>query len=749
MESEMKKIASRIKDLREVFELTEAQMAEITKVSLEQYLKAERGEVDFTFGFLHRLAKYFEIDIAELISGDSPKLKGFQIVRKGEGMPLERRKGFTYLHLAPFFREKKAEPFMVTAKYRKEEQEREIPISMHNDQEFDLIIRGKLKFVINGTETILSEGDSAYYDANLPHGMIAYEEDCQFLSVIIKQELKTETNVDDITKVVQNNLPTKHKVYEDFIKTYEDDNGKLLNIEFCEKDNYNFAYDVVDKIGEKDPNKVAMLWLSKAKQKRVFTFAELSKLSNKCANYFTSIGIKKGDKVMLVLKRHYQFWIAILALHKLGAVTIPATNLLTEKDFTYRFDAGDVVAVVCTTDGITAEECEKSLLSEPRNIVKIATGEREGWQNFDIEIEKFSDKMERVETHKSEPMLMYFTSGTTGYPKIAAQAHTYSLGHFVTAKYWHNVDEDGVHLTISDTGWGKAVWGKLYGQWLNEATVFTYDFDKFDANDILPLFKEYNITTFCAPPTMYRFFIKEDLAKYDLSSLKTATIAGEALNPEVYEQFFKATGLKLMEGFGQTETTLTVANLKGTVPKPGSMGKPNPQYDIDIIDKDGVSAKVGEVGEIVVKTDKKIPYGLFLGYYKNQDKTNDVWKNNAYHTGDMAWKDEDGYFWYVGRDDDLIKSSGYRIGPFEIESVIMELPYVLECAVVGAPHETRGQVVKAVIVLKGSAPSEEIRKEIQDYVKHHTAPYKYPRIIEFRESLPKTISGKIIRNEIR
>ncbi len=385
----------------------------------------------------------------------------------------------------------------------------------------------------------------------------------------------------------------------------------------------------------------------------------------------------------------------------------------------------------------------------------MAHGTRDGWKNFDEEIEKCSDVFERPTDPAelscgSDPNLMFFTSGTTGYPKIATHSHKYGLGHFITARYWHNVDPNGVHFTISDTGWGKALWGKLYGQWLSETCVFVYDFDRFDANKILPMFKKYNITTFCAPPTMFRFFIKEDLSKFDLSSIKYATVAGEALNPEVYNQFLKATGVKLMEGFGQTETTLAIGNFVGMTAKPGSMGKPSILYDIDIILPDGTSAKNGETGEIVIRTDKNIPCGLFCGYYKDEEKTAAAWSDNIYHTGDTAWRDEDGYYWYVGRVDDLIKSSGYRIGPFEIESVIMELPYVLECGVSAAPDPIRGQVVKASIVLtKGTVGTDELKKEIQNYVKEHTAPYKYPRIVEFRDELPKTISGKIRRVELK
>ncbi|MFA6948897.1 MAG: AMP-binding protein, partial [Eubacteriales bacterium] len=496
------------------------------------------------------------------------------------------------------------------------------------------------------------------------------------------------------------------------------------------------------------------------KVERRFTFGDISRLSNKAANYFASLGIKRGDRVMLVMKRHYQFWIAIMGLCKLGAVVVPATNLLMQHDFDYRFNAAGISALICTADGQVAHEAELALPVSPTMKTRIiVNGTRDGWNDFE-DFSKFPDTFPRTaETPCGDDnMLMFFTSGTTGYPKIAMHSHTYPLAHYVTAKYWHTVDPDGIHFTISDTGWGKALWGKLYGQWLCGGAVFTYDFDKFDAHDILPMFAKYNITTFCAPPTMYRFFIKEDLSKYDMSSIKHGTVAGEALNPEVYEQFLKSTGVRLMEGFGQTETTLTVANLVGMTPKPGSMGKPSPMYNIEILDPDGKPVKTGDTGEICVKVPENgRQVGLYLGYYSetepdhvNRALTDAAWYDGYYHTGDMAWRDEDGYLWYVGRGDDLIKSSGYRIGPFEIESVIMELPYVLEVAVTAVPDEIRGQVVKATIVpVKGTTVTDALKKDVQDYVKHHTAPYKYPRIVEFVDELPKTISGKIQRAQIR
>lgn len=545
------------------------------------------------------------------------------------------------------------------------------------------------------------------------------------------------------------------RIYEKFVTVEEDEKGSLKSLNFHPPENFNFAFDVMDALAEKCPDKRALVWVSKDKKNINFTFAQLREYSNRAANLFAAKGIKKGDRVMLVLKRHYQFWFSILGLHKLGAVVIPATNQLMKKDFVYRFNAAGVSAIVATQDDGVPEHIEASLPESPTVHTKlIVNGGREGWEDFDALLMQQSTEFERpageAGTVISDPMLMYFTSGTTGYPKIATQSFDYALGHFVTAHYWQNVDPDGIHFTISDTGWGKAVWGKLYGQWLSETAVFVYDFDRFHAEDILPLFSQYGITTFCAPPTMYRFFIQEDLGKYDLSSLQHCTIAGEALNPEVFNKFYQYTGLKLMEGFGQTETALLIANLRGMTPKPGSMGKPCPQYDVDLVDSDGNPVATGEVGEIVVRTDKGKPFGLFSGYYRNEDLTKEAWHDGLYHTGDMAWKDEDGYFWYMSRTDDVIKSSGYRIGPFEIESVLMEHPSVVECAVTGVPDPLRGFAVKATIVLaKGYTPSDTLKKELQTYVKDQTAPYKYPRVVEFVSELPKTISGKIKRAEIR
>mgnify|MGYP000323689405 FL=1 len=747
----LKEVAKRIREMREICDITETDMAKKTEVSLEDYRAYENGELDFPFTFIHKCSLAFGIGITDLLEGQSAHLSSYTVTRKGQGQETAKEDGIEIQNLAPLFRKKIAEPYWVRYEYSEELQNKPIHLTKHSGQEFDFVMSGRLKVQIGENVEYLSEGDSIYYNSSTPHGMIAVDgRDCLFVAVVLPGEDVKENVIRDT--IVSAHSGNKEYVSSKFVECTEAENGALQKIEFKNEDKFNFAFDIVDEIAKKAPEKLAMLHIDKHKVERRFTFNDMKRASNQCANYFKSLGIKKGDRVMLVLKRHYQFWYAILALHKLGAVAIPATNLLQEHDFDYRFNAAEVSAIVCTADGDVAHQVDLAEPASPTLKTKILVGgEREGWHNFDEEFPLFSAHFYRTEDTAcgNDLMLMFFTSGTTGYPKIAAHNYKYALGHYVTAKYWHGVDENGLHFTISETGWGKALWGKLYGQWLCEGAVFTYDFDRFDAADILPMFAKYHITTFCAPPTMLRMMIKQDISQYDLSSIKHMTTAGEALNPEVYRQFEKATGLQIMEGFGQTELTLMIANLMGNSHKLGSMGKPTPAYDVDILDPDGNPVPDGETGEIVVKTSDKVPCGLFAGYYKNQEKTDEVWHDGYYHTGDTAWRDEDGFYWYVGRVDDVIKSSGYRIGPFEIESVIMELPYVLECGVSAAPDEVRGQVVKASIVLvKGTEPTEELKKEIQDYVKHHTAPYKYPRIVVFKDELPKTISGKIQRNKL-
>jgi acetyl-CoA synthetase len=538
---------------------------------------------------------------------------------------------------------------------------------------------------------------------------------------------------------------TEFKDFEDFKANYE------LTV----PKNFNFAYDVVDGWAAIDPNKRALLWTNDQGKSHSYTFGEIKEITDRTAGYFSSLGIRKGDMVMAILKRRAEFWFTIIALHKIGAVIIPATHLLTKKDIVYRANAADIKAIVSDGDELIIGHINAALPESPslEKLISIGPFIPEGWEDFHQGIAAAKPFERPAEpTQNSDPLIVSFTSGTTGNPKMVMLDSVYPLAHILTASYWHNLREDSIHLTIADTGWLKAVWGKLYGQWLAGATVFVYDHEKFTPADMLSMLSKYKVTSLCAPPTIFRFLIREDLTKYDLSSLEWCTIAGEALNPEVYNQFHKLTGIKLREAYGQSETTVIVVTTPWVEPKPGSMGLPSPQYDVDLITPDGRSAEAGEQGQIVIRYGDKYPVGLFKGYYRNEALTNEAMIDGVYYTGDLAWRDEDGYYWFVGRADDVIKSSGYRIGPFEVESALMTHPAVVECAVTGVPDEIRGQVVKATVILSKEykdKASEALIKELQNHVKEVTAPYKYPRVIEFVEELPKTISGKIRRVEIR
>ena len=527
------------------------------------------------------------------------------------------------------------------------------------------------------------------------------------------------------------------------------------NLHFKIPENFNFAYDVMDVWAEEKPDKIAMIWTDDEGHEKFFTYKDLKLQSDQTASYFASLGIGHGDMVMLILKRRYEWWLSMLALHKLGAVAIPATHMLTKHDIIYRNNRASVKAIVCVGDSYVLTQIEEAMPESPtvETLISIGPEVPDGFHDLHKEWEHAPTFVRPEHPNSNEDtMLMYFTSGTSGEPKMVAHDFLYALGHLVTGAFWHNLSEDSIHLTVADTGWGKAVWGKFYGQWFAGATVFVFDHDKFTADKILRKIEQYHITSFCAPPTVYRFMIREDFSKYDLSSLRYCCTAGEALNPAVYNKFFELTGIKMKEGFGQTETTMTLGTMPWTEPKPGSMGLPNPQYDIDLLKPDGTPCEDGEKGQIVIRVGDRKPIGLFKEYYRDEALTRQVWHDGIYYTGDMAWRDEDGYYWFVGRIDDVIKSSGYRIGPFEVESALMTHPAVVECAITGVPDSIRGMVVKATVVLgkewKDKA-GDALIKELQNHVKHETAPYKYPRIIEFVDELPKTISGKIRRVEIR
>ena len=537
---------------------------------------------------------------------------------------------------------------------------------------------------------------------------------------------------------------TAFESQEDFVKNFK------VNV----PNNFNFGYDVVDAWAAEEPERKALCWTNDKGDHIDFTFAEMKKYTDQTASYFQSLGIGHGDMVMLILKRRYEFWFSIIALHKLGAVVIPATHLLTKKDIAFRANAADIKMIVVAGEEEITKHVIDAMPDSPtvKTLVSVGPDIPEGFDDFDKGIEQAAPFVRPLHANSNEDIsIMYFTSGTTGNPKMVAHDFTYPLGHIVTASYWQNVQENGLHLTVADTGWGKAVWGKLYGQWLAGCGVFVYDHEKFTPADMLEMVSRYKVTSFCAPPTIYRFMILEDFSKYDLSSLKYCTVAGEPLNAEVYNRFLKLTGIQLKEGFGQTESVVSIAAFPWMETKPGSMGIPNPSYDVRLWHPEDRLCEDGEIGEIVIYTGKNIPAGLFKEYYRDPEQTVSSWYDDYYHTGDLAWRDEDGYYWFVGRADDVIKSSGYRIGPFEVESALMTHPAVVECAVTAVPDEIRGQVVKASVILaeKYRPGSEELVKEIQDHVKHTTAPYKYPRIVEFVTELPKTISGKIRRVEIR
>ena len=759
IEFKLQEMAQRIKTLREILGLSPAEMALKTGISVAEYLECEAGNSDLNFAFLYRCALALNVDVTDIIEGTSPRLAGYTVTRSGEGQQIQKAHGMTYFNLAAAFKNRIAEPLYVVSEFDPKTQNADIELTTHEGQECDIVVKGALKVQVGDHVEVLHAGDSIYYDSSVPHGMVAVENaDCAFYAFVLNPASEPMEHIVHAGSRDVNLAPVKKKaveiprVWQEFVKPVENEQGVLTAISFQGEDKFNFAFDIIDRLGREKPEKLAMLHIGKDKSEHRFTFRNMKDASNQTANYFKSLGIKKGDKVMLILKRHYQFWFAMLALHKLGAVAIPASNQLKEHDMTYRLNKAGIKMVVCTADDGVPEEMDKAAMESPCLQTKVIVGgQRAGWRNFDEEYSLYTRHLDRPEDAPcgEDPMLMYFTSGTTGNPKLAMHNYKYPLGHFITAKYWHCVNPEGLHLTVADSGWAKCAWGKLYGQWLCEAGLFVYDFDRFDANDILPMFAKYGITTFCAPPTILRMLIKQDLSRFDLSSIEHMTTAGEALNPEVFRQFEKATGLQIMEGFGQSETTVALANLAGTKARLGSMGKPVPLYDIHLVDADGKDVDVGEVGEIVFSLKNGHPCGLTTGYYEDQEKTAECMAGGYYHTGDTAWRDEDGYFWYVGRVDDVIKSSGYRIGPFEIENVIMELPYVLECGVSAMPDEVRGHVVKASIVLvKGTEPTEALKKEVQDYVKKRTAPYKYPRVVIFREELPKTASGKIQRNKL-
>ena len=751
----LKQIGTRVQGIRTEANYSVEQMAAALGIAPAEYISYENGSAEAPFSFFYKLAEIFNIEISSVLSGQASNLNSYTITRNGEGFSLARRPGFSYLHQAIHMKKRVGEPFVITAPYEGENPE--LKYSTHSGQEFILIIEGSLLIVLKDKEEVLNVGDTIYFDGRSSHALTALGgKSCKFLSIVMHtntEDSEAETFAVKRSRSEQTSPGSGSLLYQKYMKETWDEEGNLCKVDFDVPENFNFAFDVLDHLAQKNPDKLAMRWISNTKECKDLTFGDISENSSRTANLFYSLGIRKGDRVMLIVRRHYQFWYLLNALHKLGAVVIPAPVQLLGHDIEYRINKAHVKCVVCTAGDGVCDAVDSVADKTPSLKWKfVVNGERDGWMNYDAMYGNFPTKFARPENLKSsDPLLIFFSSGTTGYPKMVEHDHTYPIGHIMTARHWHKVDPNGIHFTVADTGWGKALWGKIYGQWLCEAAVFTYDFDRFHAADMLPMFKQYGITTFCAPPTIFRFIVKEDLTQYDFSTLQHITTAGEAMPPEVSESFARVSGLLPHEGFGQTETTMTIGTFASIAPKPGSMGKANPQYDVVLLDVDGNPVATGDTGEICIRAEQiGHPMGLFTQYVDNEEDTRKTWHDGYYHTGDQAWVDEDGYFWYVGRADDIIKTSGYRVGPFEVESVIMELPYVLECAVTGVPDPTRGKVIKASIVLvKDKEGSEELKKEIQEYVKTHTAPYKYPRIVEFMTELPKTVNGKIRRVALR
>ena len=751
----LKQIGMRVQGIRTEANLSAEQVATALGISTAEYISYENGSAEAPFSFFYKLAEFFNIEISSVLSGENSNLNSYTITRSGEGFSLERRPGFSYLHQAIRMKNRVGEPFIITAPYEGEKPE--LKYSTHSGQEFILILEGSLLVVLKDKEEVLNEGDTIYIDGRAPHALTALNgKSCKFLSIVMHTngaDSEPESFAVQPSRSENPSLGEGTLLYQKYMKEVWDEEGNLVKVDFDVPGDFNFAFDVLDHLAEKNPDKLAMRWVSNKKECKDLTFRNISENSSRTANMFYSMGIRKGDRVMLIVRRHYQFWYLLNALHKLGAVVIPAPVQLLGHDIEYRINKAHVKCVVCTAGDGVCDAVDSVTDKTPSLKWKfVVNGERDGWINYDSMYVNFPSVFARPANLKAtDPLLIFFSSGTTGYPKMVEHDHTYPIGHIMTARHWHKVDPKGIHFTVADTGWGKALWGKIYGQWLCEAAVFTYDFDRFQAADMLPMFKQYGITTFCAPPTIFRFIVKEDLSKYDFSTLQHITTAGEAMPPEVSESFARASGLLPHEGFGQTETTMTIGTFANIPPKPGSMGKANPQYEVVLLDSEGKQVATGDTGEICIRAEQiGHPMGLFTQYVDNEEDTRKTWHDGYYHTGDQAWLDEDGYFIYVGRADDIIKTSGYRVGPFEVESVIMELPYVLECAVTGVPDEIRGKVIKASIVLvKDKCGSDELKKEIQEYVKTHTAPYKYPRIVEFMTELPKTVNGKIRRVALR
>ncbi|MDD5832194.1 MAG: AMP-binding protein [Clostridiales bacterium] len=747
-------IRRRIRDLRHIHNFTKEYMAGILSISAEDYSAFENGEHELNYAFLYTCSQVFNVDINELIEGAVPNLSSYSVNRGGDTGTVSRANGMTVHNLASKFRNRMVEPLIVTVEYDPEKENLPIEVSSHIGQEFDYILSGSLKIRIGEHTEVLNAGDTIFYDSSAPHGMIASGgKDCVFLAAMVSPEdidfSKARTQVPVLTATRETG---RRRVWEDFVSPKESGSGVLESIFFKNSDRFNFAFDIVDRIADTEPDKTALVHLDEGLTERRFTFKDIKKKSGRAANYLASLGIKKGDRVMLVLRRSYHFWIIITALQKIGAVAVPVIDQLLEKDYLYRFRAAGISAVIACGDSFITGQIDSAASRYGRSLIKIAAGSApDGWYDFDTEYDRMSARFLRSRDSAcgSDPLMMIFQSYSDGMPKATCFDCRYPLAHFVTGYYWNCNEPDTLSFCLSDTAWAKALWGKLFGPWICESGVFAYDFRKIKPSDLLKLIERYRIASFTAPGSMFRALLHEDLKSFDLSSLKHVCSVGDNLSAEVFNHFRKETGLSIMTGYGLTETSLLLGSFIGMTPKAGAVGKVNPIFDIRLLDTELNEVETGEPGEICISISQGMPIGLMTGYYNSPDSNAKVFAGGYFHTGDLAWKDEDGYFWPIGRVDDVIKCSGYRIGPYEVESVIMELPYVKECGVSAVPDEIRGQVVKAsVVLIDDKEPSDDLKEEIQNYVKTHTAAYRYPRIVEFRSELPKTANGTVIRSKL-
>ena len=843
MTGRLKQLAGRIRELREIAGLSIGEMAARTDTPVEEYISCENGGHDLSFAFLYRCANELGVDVTDLIEGSSPKLKTYTVTRAGHGQEIAEAHEMIYYNMAAGFQHRIADPLYVVSRYSDRACYSDIELTTHVGQELDLVISGTLKVQVGEHLEILHAGDTIYYDSSIPHGMVAADgKDCEFYAIVMRPHAVAkfaEDNAEDLDEIrrAEDDAPQSYSIGQTvktaeeekeggagreqqrtlngvwpesseagggtgdgriagrYIDVKEDENGQLLAIRFRNDRTFNFAYDVVDALAEALPHKTALVHVTEGGMERKLNFRDMAELSARAANYLKSLGIRRGDRVLLALKRNVQLWPVLLGLHKLGAVAVPANDQLMAEDYIYRIRKAGVMAVICTADGETADQMEEAVTAacEKSGMLRIiVNGVRPGWHCYDVESESFETEFRRPEDAAAgdDPMIMFFSSGTSGRPKLSVHSFRYPLAHYITAHYWQRVDPDGLHFAISDPGWAEFFWGMLYGQWLSEAAVFVYDFEELDAKKLLPLIPAYKVTSFSAQAAVYRALLKEDLDAYDLSSVRHASISGDTMSPEIFRRFERTTGLRIKEALGQTETALIIGSLAGGPNKIGSIGRPSPLYEVGLLDENGEAVAAGQTGEICIRIPEKaadaggsikLPAGLAMGYYQDPEETAAAWRDGWYHTGDLAWQDEDGFFWYMGREDELIRSSGYRIGAAEIENIIMELPFVADCGVSGVADETRGQAVRASVVLTKekrreirealqketadetaggrirpalsgydteAAMLDELRSEIRSYVKEHTEPYKCPRIVAFREELPRTASGKLIRGRL-